>query len=86
MIEIWQPKYSTNEVLIGTHHVTSGENEIIFTKAPHLQGKIYTCDGAVIRSFPTQPNGRGTVYVVPFEKLILKDENNNTSDEANSSE
>jgi hypothetical protein len=71
-IKIWAPKYSTNEVLVGSHHVASGVNEIVFTKAPHLEGKVYLLDGQKIRSYPKQPNGKGYVYKVPMSDLILK--------------
>jgi len=71
-IKIWAPKYSTNEVLIGTQHVTSGENLIVFTKAPKLEGKVYSMDGLKIRSYPKQPNGAGYVYRVPMTDLTLK--------------
>jgi hypothetical protein len=72
IIKIWEPKYSTNEVLIGKHHVASGMNEIVFTRAPHLEGKVYLMDGEKIRSFPKQPNGKGFVYCVPMTELTLK--------------
>lgn len=71
MIEIWCPKYSTDEVLIGTHKVSDGENKIIFTKAPHLKGNVYTIQGDTIRSYRTQKNGKGSVYVVPMSELSL---------------
>ena len=71
-IKIWAPKYSTNEVLVGTHHVSPGENLIVFTKAPHLEGKVYSIDGLKIRSYPKQPNGKGYVYRIPMTDLTLK--------------
>lgn len=71
-IKIWAPKYSTNEVLIGAHHVKTGVNEIIFTKAPHLEGKVYQITGDKIRTFKKQANGKGFVYCVPMTELTLK--------------
>lgn len=71
-IEIWAPKYSTNQALIGKHHVAPGLNEIVFTKAPHLEGKVYLMEGEKIRSFPKQPNGKGYVYCVPMTELRIK--------------
>ena len=73
-IEIWSPKYSTNEALIGTHHVKNGINEIIFTKAKHLEGKTFVMTGEKIRSYKKQPNGRGFVYCVPMKDLHQYDE------------
>ena len=69
MIEIWTPKYSTDEVLIGTHHVQDGFNDIMFTKAKHLSGQVFRIEGNTIKQYPKQKNGRGYVYVVPFSKL-----------------
>ncbi len=71
-IKIWAPKYSTNQVLIGAHHVAPGVNEIEFTRAPHLEGKIYQIDGQKIRTFTKQANGKGFVYCVPMTELTLK--------------
>lgn len=68
-IEVWAPKYSTDSVLIGTHHVKDGLNTIVFTKANHLKGGVYSIDGKNARTYPKQPNGKGFVYVVPFIDL-----------------
>lgn len=70
-IEIWSPKYSTNEVLIATHRVKDGDNKIVFTKAKELIGNVYSIDGAKIRSFKTQKNGKATVHCVPMSELTL---------------
>lgn len=69
MIYIWEPKYSTNEVLIGAHKIVGGENLIQFTKARHLKGAVYKVKSEIISSYPKQRNGNGYVYVVPFDKL-----------------
>lgn len=71
-IKIWEPKYSTNEALVGSHKVATGMNEIVFTKAPHLEGKVYLMEGEKIRTYPKQPNGKGYVYCVPMTELKLK--------------
>ncbi len=72
LIKIWAPKYSTNEVLIGAHHVTTGINEIVFTRAPHLEGKVYQIEGEKVRSYLKKENGKGFVYCVPMAELTLK--------------
>lgn len=69
MIEIWAPKYSTNEVLIATHKVQEGINKIVFTKANHLKGKVYEIDSETIRKGKKQPNGKGYVYVVSMDEM-----------------
>ena len=73
-IKIWEPKYSTNEALIGSHHIVQGENEIVFTKAKALKDKVYVMDSKKIISYPKQSNGKGHVYCVPMADLTLKRE------------
>ena len=69
-IEIWQPKYKTDSVLIATYKVAP-ENTIIFTKAKHLEGKEYSISGADIRQFPVVNNGKISCYDVPMSALTL---------------
>ena len=69
MIEIWEPRYSTNSALIGTQHIKDGDNFIKFTKAKHLRDKVFVIDGAEAREYPSKPNGQGRVYIVPMDKL-----------------
>lgn len=71
MIEIWQPKYSTNSVLIATYKVTRGKNRIKFTKAKYLQGKVFEVDGKEVMECPVITNGRISCYDVPMSALIL---------------
>jgi hypothetical protein len=69
-IEIWEPKYSTNSVLIASHRLApSGVNTIVFTKAKHLLGGEYQIESEKVRTYPKQPNGAGEVYVVPMDAL-----------------
>lgn len=67
-IKIWAPKYSTNEVLVGKHHIKEF-NRIIFTKAKHLAGKEFFISSKKIRGYPTQSNNGKPMYVVPFDDL-----------------
>lgn len=69
MIEIWQPKYKTNSVLIATYKVANGTNLIKFTKAKHLQGLVFEASGSDIRSCPIQTNGRVDCFDVPMSML-----------------
>lgn len=79
VIEIWAPRYSTNSVLIASHKVKAGPNKVVFTKAKHLEGAVYQMDGGKIRSYPTQPNGKGVVHIVPFKDLeCVKEPKNGT--------
>lgn len=71
IIEIWEPRYKDDNVLIGRQHVMDGTNYITFTRAPHLEDKVYAINGDVIRSYRLQSNGRGEVYCVPMKKLKL---------------
>lgn len=71
IIEIWEPRYKDKTALVGRHHVMDGVNYITFTKAPHLEDKVFQVDSNVIRSCHLQANGRGEVYCVPMSKLKL---------------
>ncbi len=68
MIEIWQPRWKDRVVLIATFKVKDGENVIVFTKAPTLNGR-YSVSGDVIRSYPIESNGRIDCYAVPLREL-----------------
>lgn len=69
MIEIWNPKYSTDEVLIAKYKVSPGINRIKFTKAKALKGMIFEIEGSEIMKYPVKPNGKIPCYFVPMEKL-----------------
>lgn len=73
-IEIWAPKYSTDEVLIQKAKVKE-HNRIIFTKAKHLAGKEFYISKDKIKQFPTQDNGGKPVYRVPMRELKLMKQN-----------
>ena len=77
MIYIWEPKYSTNECLIATTKVAQGKNEIMFTKAKHLQGKIFECSSDDIFNSHIVTNGKIACYAVPMEKLHLVENKEN---------
>lgn len=66
-IEIWQPKWSTHEVLIARHKVRT-HNRIEFTKAPTYPGAYYLA-GETIRRYPLTTNGKIDVYAVPLNEL-----------------
>ena len=76
MIEIWQPRYRDDTVLLAKRNITDGVNKITFTRAKHLAGKVYECDSSTIRSCPTEQmktksGHEMTMYVVPMESLKL---------------
>ena len=71
MIEIWQPRYHDNKVLIATYKVERGTNQIRFTKDRRLAGKTYVVSGDKIKSCPVETNGRIACYSVPMEYLEL---------------
>lgn len=70
-IEIWQPRYKDNKVLIATYKVKGGYNYIKFTKAKHLQGKLFRVHSTDILDCPVQRNGNANVFVVPMSALEL---------------
>lgn len=75
-IEIWQPRYKDNVVLIAKHKVGT-HNEIIFTKAKHLMGTSYYLSDETIRDCPLDSNGRIPCYAVPVDKLQVLERTNN---------
>lgn len=67
---ILDPKWSTNEVLIDVDKVGKHENVLIrfANLSPQKKYGWFYMSGKMIRKHKTQPNGRGTVYVVPLSK------------------
>ena len=68
--DIWEPKWSTDEVLINVDKVTEDTEHYLikFTKkSPKNKYGWFYMSGKVIRSHKTQPNGTGHVYVVPMK-------------------
>ena len=69
MIEVWSPRYKDDTCLIACYKVSDGINQIRFTKAKHLQGKVFEVDSKTVRACPIQSNGRIDVYAVPMRFL-----------------
>lgn len=67
-IEIWSPKYMTDSVLIATYRVQK-DNQVVFTKARHLEGKTFYISGEDIRRCPIVTNGKIACYDVPMSRL-----------------
>ena len=80
MIEIWQPKWKTHEVLIACHKVSRGKNLIKFTKVKAYPD-IYELDGDAIMSCPVQSNGRIDCYAVPLYMLKVAKDTNEAQEE-----
>lgn len=71
MIEIWEPKWKTREVLIACHKVSShGKNYIRFTKCKSLP-YVYEIDAEDITSCPVINNGRIECFAVPLSMLRI---------------
>lgn len=66
-IEIWQPRYKDNTVLVAKKNVKNGSNVIIFTKAKHLEGKAFLLTDEEISKFPVGTNGKIDCYIIPME-------------------
>lgn len=69
MIKIWEPRWHDRVALIAKYKVKDGPNTIKFTKGS-LRGKMYTMDGADIRSYPLETNGKIPCYAVPLDVLL----------------
>ena len=67
--DIYEPKYSTDEVLISTSKVSEYTEHYLvkFVKCTKYPDWMYF-SGKDIRKCKTQPNGRGVVYCVPMSK------------------
>jgi len=68
-IEIWQPRYKDNTVLLAKYKIVDGENEIIFTKAKHLADMVFSINSNDIKQCSIANNGKIDCYVVPMDKL-----------------
>ena len=73
VIEIWEPRYKDNVCLIAMYKVRSEENYIRFTKAKHLAGMTFMCEGYNIKQYPLETNGKIECYAVPMDKLVRVD-------------
>lgn len=74
VIEILDPRYKDNVVLVATYKVKSGYNYIRFTHAKHLLGKLYRFHATEINTNNVQSNGKIPCFVIPMEKLELVEE------------
>ena len=70
---LWCPRYYDNSVLLSTRAVKKGKNYIAFSADPKLN-HLYSVTDEVIKKYPTQKNGKGSVYIIPFTEL--EDEGN----------
>jgi len=68
MIKIWSPRWHDRKALIAKYKVKDN-NEIIFTKAKSLEGRVFKISGEEIRRYPLESNGKIPCYAVPMEKL-----------------
>ena len=69
--DIRSPKWSTNQVLISVDKISDHINDYLIRfseESPKSKYGWFWLDGKVIRKSPTQPNGRGRVYVVDMDK------------------
>lgn len=69
-IEIWAPKFSTQQILIAPYHVQPGLNRIVFTKT--WRDKVLLMDAAKIKSYPMQSNGSIGVYAIPIKDFEIE--------------
>lgn len=69
-IEIWQPRYRDNTVLIAEYKVPNGDFNLIFTKAKHLKDMVFKVNGTDIKNTCSiETNGKIPCFVVPFDYL-----------------
>lgn len=71
---IWQPKYSTMEVLIATSKVGSGKNYVYFAGDRNRQD-LYSYDGDKVRnSCKITSNGKLYCFCIPLSWLVSEGE------------
>ena len=69
VICIWQPKYSTQEVLVATQKVRDGKNYIFFV-ADRNWVDLYSFDGTKVKqNCKISSNGKIPVYDIPLSYL-----------------
>lgn len=71
-IDVWQPKWSTMEVLIAPYKIKPGINKVVFTKCdyPNL-----IMSDKKLRSYPMTHNGSIGVYRVPIADFAREKSN-----------
>jgi len=72
-IEIFAPRWHDRKVLIAKYKVQYGSNNIEFTKARNLKGRVFTMAGAEIAKYPLSTNGTIPCYEVPLEVVLEGD-------------
>lgn len=69
--DIWEPKWSTREILINVDKIVDGVDNYLFMfsneSAQQKYGWFYL-SGDTIRKHQIKPNGKGRVYVVPLSE------------------
>ena len=65
---IWQKRYFDNTCLLSTRAINKGKNYIAFSADPKLT-HYYSIDYNDIITCDKQKNGKGSVYIIPFDKL-----------------
>ena len=77
ILEIWQPRYKDNTVLLAQYKVDAckeDEIDIKFTKAKHLEGIKFFIKKSEAQKYPMCDNGRISCYEVPFNMLEVREE------------
>lgn len=70
VFEVWQPKWSTKEVLLNVNKYSDNiEHYLVkFTKTPSMEGWYYV-DRKTLKKCKTQKNGNGEMFILPLSKL-----------------
>ncbi len=71
IVDIWQPKWSTRQVLIGKHKLLSDPTIIRFTKIKdgNEWAGVWSVSKKEIMSSQTVNNGKIDCWAVPLDKL-----------------
>lgn len=74
ILDIWNPKYSTKEILVNPRKCIRGINYVQITKDKDYQNKLLKFHSDILDNYPAQKNGKGIVVAIPISQfeVILK--------------
>jgi hypothetical protein len=74
-IEIWNPRYHDRMVLVAAYKV-GDTNDIVFTKAKHLKGKVFRLNREDFKDCKLTTNGTIQCYEVALDKVLEREVQN----------
>lgn len=69
IIQIWYPKYSTQDILIDPRKIREGKNYVEITKDSNYKDVYLEFDSDYIYKYPIGTNGKINVLYVPIREF-----------------